>query len=136
VKEAAAPFKLGTAALVSTWDELVAAMKNGYPVTICSNQGFTLKRDQDGFCSARGSWGHCMLIGGVRFDRPGACILQSWGPNVPEGPRALDQPTFSFWAERSVVERILSQGDSWALSKAADFVARPLPERWNYHQAA
>ncbi len=93
IKSKAAPFKLGSAALVSTWAELVGALSSGYPVTICSNQGFTLHRDQDGFCTARGTWGHCMLIAGVRFDREGACILQSWGPTVPDGPLALDQPT-------------------------------------------
>ena len=38
----AAPYKLGSAALVSTWDDLVAAITNGYPVTICTDQGFTL----------------------------------------------------------------------------------------------
>lgn len=136
IKAQAAPYKLGAAALVSTWDELVAALANGYPVTICSNQGFTLQRDADGFCQARGSWAHCMLIAGVRHDRPGACILQSWGPDSPAGPLGLDQPTFSFWAERRAIERILAQGDSWALSKAPAFVNRPLPERWSYHQAA
>ncbi|QEH38664.1 hypothetical protein OJF2_72700 [Aquisphaera giovannonii] len=136
IKRQAAPYKLGSAALVSSWDELVAALVNGYPVTICSNQGFSLHRDRDGFCPAQGVWGHCMLIAGVRFDRPGACILQSWGPDTPDGPTALDQPTFSFWADRRVVERILAAGDSWALSRAAAFVSRPLPPRWGYNLAA
>jgi len=136
LKSKAAPFKLGSGALVSTWDELVGALSSGYPVTICTKQGFTLHRDQDGFAQARGSWGHCMLIAGVRFDRPGACIVQSWGPDMPDGPRALDQPSFSFWADQRVIERILSEGDSWALSKAPEFVSRPLPEHWNYHEAA
>ncbi len=113
----AAPYKLGSAALVSTWDELVAAISNGYPVTICTSQGFTLTRDADGFCAASGTWGHCMLLAGVRFDRPGACIIQSWGPNVPDGPTALGQPDFSFWAEQDVITQILGEGDSWALSK-------------------
>jgi hypothetical protein len=136
VKAKAGPFKLGSGAQVSTWDELVAALKNGYPVTICSSQGFTMTRDSQGFCTARGTWGHCMCIGGVRFDREGACILQSWGPDSPGGPLALDQPTFSFWADRRAIERILGQGDSWALSKAPDFIQRKLPEHWSYHQAA
>jgi len=136
LKTAAADFKLGSAALVKTWGELVAAIGNGYPVTICSNQGFSLQRDAQGFCQARGTWAHCMLIGGVRFDRPGACILQSWGSNNPTGPRDLDQPSFSFWADRPVVERILAQGDSWALSKAPEFVSRPLPAHWSYDSAA
>jgi hypothetical protein len=129
-------FKLGAAALVSTWDELVAALQNGYPVTICSSQGFGSTRDAEGFCPARGTWGHCMFIAGVRFDRPGACIIQSWGPDYPTGPIQLSQPTFSFWADRPVVERILGQGDSWALSRAPAFQKRHLPPAWRYHDAA
>jgi hypothetical protein len=136
VKAKATAFKLGSGALVSAWVELVAALKNGYPVTICSSQGFTMTRDSQSFCSAHGTWGHCMCIAGVRFDREGACILQSWGPDCPDGPLALDQPAFSFWADRRTVEQILGEGDSWALAKAPDFVHRTLPERWSYHQAA
>ena len=132
----AAPFKLGSAALVSTWDELVAAITNGYPVTICTDQGFTLTRDADGFCDASGTWGHCMLLAGVRFDRPGACIIQSWGPDVPTGPTALGQPTYSFWAAQNVIESILSEGDSWALAKAPAFAKRDLPPAWKYDDAA
>ncbi len=136
IKAEAAPFKLGSAAQVTTWDELVGAVRNGYPVTICTAQGFTLERDGDGFCRARGRWGHCMFIAGVRFDRPGACIVQSWGPDTPTGPRGLDQPSFSFWADRSVIERILGEGDSWALSKSPAFEERELPPAWKYHDAA
>jgi hypothetical protein len=136
VKSQAASFLLGSAALVLTWDELVAALSSGYPVTICQDQGFSLTRDRDGFCEPEGILGHCMVIAGVRFDRPGACILQSWGPDVPDGPRALDQPSFSFWADQRVVETILAQGDSWALCNAPDFAVRSLPEHWNYHQGA
>jgi len=132
----AAAYKLGSAALVSTWDELVAAITNGYPVTICTDQGFSLTRDPDGFCEASGTWGHCMLLAGVRFDRPGACIIQSWGPDVPTGPTALGQPAFSFWAEKDVIGQILSEGDSWALSKAPAFVQRELPPAWKYDWAA
>src|SRR4051794_2280025 len=69
VKSEAAPYLLGASAQVTNWDELVAALQNGYPVTICTGQGFTLTRDDDGFCRAKGSWGHCMFIAGVRFDR-------------------------------------------------------------------
>ncbi len=132
----AADHKLGAAALVTTWDELVAAIANGYPVTICTSQGFTLVRDSGGFCAASGIWGHCMVIAGVRFDRPGACILQSWGPNVPTGPTVLGQPDWSFWAEQAVIEKILAEGDSWALSKSPGFADRPLPSSWTYSSAA
>jgi hypothetical protein len=136
VQTEAAPFKLGAAALVSTWDDLVAAVTNGYPVTICCTQGFELTRDQDGFCAASGTWGHCMVIAGLRFDRPGACILQSWGPDIPQGPTALGQPDWSFWADQDVVTAILNEGDSWALSKAPAFQLRQLPLAWKYDTAA
>lgn len=136
IREEAAPFKLGSAALVSTWDELIAALSNGYPVTICTARGFVLKRDDDGFCAPKGRWGHCMFVAAARFDRPGACIVQSWGPDCPTGPVALGQPSFSFWADRAVIESILGEGDSWALSKAPAFEKRELPPAWRYHDAA
>ena len=76
--------KVQTTSLVTTWSELEDALSNGYPVTVCSNQGFTLTRDADGFCKARGSWGHCMLIVGIRADnRPGACIFSRGGAMSP-----------------------------------------------------
>jgi hypothetical protein len=133
LKAQAARWKLGGAALVRTWDELVAALANGYPVTICTALGFTMRRDEDGFCRRQGRWGHCMLVCGVRQGaRPGACVFQSWGPNVPGGPTALGQPDNSFWVGRADVEAVLGEGDSWALSKGPLFTPRPIPERWSY----
>ena len=55
---------------------------------------------------------------------------------MPSGPMVLDQPSFSFWAEQNVIERILGEGDSWALSKAPAFVKRDLPPAWKYDSAA
>lgn len=135
-KRAASEFRLGAIAQVRTWDDLVAAVRNGYLVTIASSQGFTLTRDAQGFCRASGRWMHQMFIAGIRFDRPGACVMQSWGPNNPTGPTALDQPSFSFWADRPVVEGILRQGDSWAIANAPDFVKRDLPASWSYRSLA
>lgn len=126
----AGAYKLGASAQVSTYADLLAAIGSLYPVTICSNQGFTGTRDEQGFCAGRGRWGHCMFIAGVRFDRPGALICQSWGPETPGGPLALDQPSFSFWADQRVIERILGEGDSWAISKTASFERRAVPEHW------
>ena len=93
LREKAGKHKVQSVSLVATYEELEDALANGYPVPVCSNQGFTLVRDDDGFCRPHGTWGHCMLIVGVRADdRPGACIFQSWGSEMPSGPRALDQP--------------------------------------------
>jgi hypothetical protein len=132
-KSKAGEHKVTTTSLVSTFEELEDALANGYPVTVCSNQGFTLQRDSQGFCQARGSWSHCMLIVGVRSDdRPGACIFQSWGSAVPSGPQALDQPPNSFWADRRVVESMLSMSDSWALSNFEGYPDQVLPQHWSY----
>jgi hypothetical protein len=133
IEAKAAQHKVKTVSLVSTYEELEDAMANGYPVPVCSDQGFTLRRDRDGFCQPQGSWGHCMLIVGVRAgDRPGACIFQSWGPDVPTGPLGLDQPPNSFWADREVVTGMLGLQDSWALSRFDGYPAQEIPDRWSY----
>lgn len=127
--------KVVTVSLVSTYEELEDALANGYPVPVCSNQGFTLRRDEDGFCRPKGSWGHCMLIVGVRAgSRPGACIFQSWGPDMPTGPLALDQPPNSFWADRDVVASMLAMQDSWAISQFQGYPGQVVPDRWSYGQ--
>jgi hypothetical protein len=135
LKTAAAEYKLGAAALVDTWESLCAAMQNGYPVTICTGQGFSMQRDNQGFCEPEGQWGHCMCLAGLRFDRPGALVLQSWGHNKPSGRVDLGQPDWSFWVDQPIISRILAEGDSWALSKAPAFKRRDLPA-WSYDIAA
>lgn len=115
-------------ALVKTLDELDAALKNGYPVTICSSQGFNRVRDKDGFCRAQGSWSHCMCVLGKRNDgRKGYLILNSWGDYL-SGPKYRDQPDGSFYCEPATMARILRVGDSWALSKQSGFPRNFLPD--------
>ena len=92
----------------------------------------TLTRDAEGFCSPKGRWGHCMCFIGVTGGRrPGLCCLQSWGPNMPGGPIGLgDHPSCAFWVDAEVADRMLSQGDSWALSAFEGFPARRL--QWSH----
>jgi hypothetical protein len=133
VKQTSLGHIVRTVSLVATWSELEDAMANGYPVPICSKLGFTMTRDKDGFCMVRGTWGHCMCCIGIRQDRPGACILQSWGEDVPDGPLALDQPTNSFWIERKDMERVLAERDSWALCNHQGYPSpTPIPARWTW----
>jgi hypothetical protein len=112
--------------LVRRFDEARAALASGYPVVVCSPQGFTLTRDADGFCSPRGRWPHCMcFIGATVGRRPGLCCLQSWGPHLPGGPIGLgDHPSCAFWVDADVADRMLAAGDSWALSAFDGFPAR------------
>ncbi len=137
IKSQAVAHKVKTVSLVQTYAELEDALANGYPVTVCSNQGFTMTRGANGFCRPSGHWGHCMLLVGVRADdNPGACIFQSWGFDVPDGPLTLDQPPNSFWAPVSTVSAMLALGDSWALSSFDGYPGQDLPSHWKYSDFA
>jgi hypothetical protein len=113
---------------VRTWEECRAAIRNGYPLIVCSSQGFTMERDADGFCRPSGRWNHAMAVVGTRGGRrPGAFLLNSWGPNVHTGPRGPGDPSpAGFWVDAAVLDRMLRQGDSWAFSNVVGFPARPL----------
>lgn len=111
---------------VRTWEELVAAVGSGFPVTIASSVGFASgDRDDDGFCAARGTWMHQMCIVGLRFaknadasvkqPRDGALVMNSWGKYVGGGRWPSDMPEGCFWAEKADIVRILNQQDSWAI---------------------
>lgn len=106
---------------VRTWDELVAAITSGHAVTLASSQGFSKTLDHQSFAAPSGIWMHQMAAIGVRFDRPGAAIINSWGNyltyTAPRYPH--DLPDGVFWADRKVVEGMLAQGDSWAVSETA-----------------
>jgi hypothetical protein len=114
------------AAAVRSWPELRAAVRNGYPVVVCSSQGFEMARDADGFCRPRGTWMHCLAAVGVCGGRrPGAFLLNSWGPRAHTGPTGRGQPSpAGFWADAAVIDRMTAQGDSWALSGFTGFPAR------------
>jgi hypothetical protein len=113
---------------VRTWAECRAAIRNGYPVAVCSGQGFRMKRDADGFCPPQGGWAHCMAVVGVQGGkRPGAFVLNSWGGTAHTGPLGAGNPSpAGFWADASVVDRMLREGDSWAFSGVNGFPARKL----------
>jgi hypothetical protein len=117
---------------VKTWPELVAAVSSGYPVTIASSVGFNSgNRDEHGFCRASGTWMHQMAVIGLRFaehgsPRDGALIINSWGNYVGGGKWPADQPDGTFWASRPDIERILSQGDSYAIGSVDGFKFRDL----------
>jgi len=61
----AANFTVAGVALVRTFEEAAAAIKSGYPVPVCSGQGFSSRRDADGFAAPSGSWSHCFIPGTI-----------------------------------------------------------------------
>lgn len=118
---------------VTTWDEAKKALASGYGIAICSNQGFSRQRDANGVARAAGSWAHCMCLDGYHIDDNGreyGHIENSWGPDYHVGPVGWGEPTTAgFWAESSVVERMLRQKDSWAFSGVKGFPLKRLDWR-------
>jgi hypothetical protein len=111
---------------VKTWDECVAALTAGFPITIASMQGFSNRTDASGILAPSGNWAHQMCLIAIRFKEnspPGvkavdAClVLNSWGTKWLSygGKFPSDQPDGSFWAEKHVIENILRQNDSYAI---------------------
>lgn len=119
---------VGSITLVRSWADARKALASGYGIAVSSNRGFKMQRDKDGFCAASGTWMHCMAIIGYRGgNRPGGFIVNSWGGQAHTGPVGLgDGPKSGFWAEDSVIDYMLRQGDSWAFSNAVGFPARKL----------
>lgn len=115
---------VGYTALVNSWEEARDSVANGFPVPLCSNQGFRVGtgRDKDGFLPPGGRWAHCMLLAGIddKSSRPGGLIINSWG-NFVGGPKRHGQPDGSFWADASVIDRMTKQGDSVAISSYAGY---------------
>lgn len=112
---------------VQSYEDVIDALYNGYPINVCSNQGFAYTRDKDGFSSPKGSWGHSMAIIGFddSFKRPGVLICNSWGAKWNSGPKRHNQPDGSFWVDAEIIERMVRQGDSWAISGFEGFKLRP-----------
>jgi hypothetical protein len=114
-------------ALVRTFAEAAAAIDSGFPVPVCSGQGFASRRDEQGFARGSGSWSHCMCFIATRYDRPGLLCLNSWGTTWISGPKwPDDQPEGSFWVDAKTAESMLRGNDSFAVSAVEGFPFRPL----------
>lgn len=125
-------YPIKTVSLVKSFDEAAAAMINYLqPTIVCSNRGFSMRRDAQGFCAPDGTWYHCMKFLGVRWDRPGLLCLQSWGPNSPTGPLMYNQPTNSFWVDAKVADYMLRQGDSFTIGRFEGY-KKANPFNWDH----
>lgn len=122
-------------ALVRNFDEAAAAIESGFPVAVCSGQGFASTRGPDAFCEPRGSWAHCMAFISVRYQkngspRDGLLCLNSWGPSWVSGPKwPEDMPEGSFWVDRRTVDNMLDGEDSFAVGSVEGFGYREV----NHH---
>jgi hypothetical protein len=73
-----------------------AIVTSKLPIVVCSDQAFSLTRDNQGFClpDPTDVWMHSIHFIGVTDNplRPGIVYRQSWGPGVPGGPRTVTLP--------------------------------------------
>jgi hypothetical protein len=115
---------------VDSWASAKRMLASGYGIAVCSDQGFSMRRDAQGVASPSGTWAHCMALDGYVVLDGGAeygHIVNSWGTDAHTGPVGWGDPgTDGFWAEAAVVNRMLSQGDSWAFSGLQGFPARKI----------
>jgi hypothetical protein len=115
--------------LVQNWEQAKKCLASGYGIAICSNYGFESRRDQNGVKQPRGNWSHCMALDGYHTanGREYGHIENSWGARPDEGPVGWGNPTTAgFWADSTVVDRMLKAGDSWAFSAVKGFPARQI----------
>lgn len=120
-----------TVSRVDTYEQARDLLANGYTITIASMQGFSNRRDAEGFARPEGQWAHQMSLLAIddEYKRPGVLVQNSWGV-WNGGPKRHDQPDGSFWVDAEVIEkRIFSQGDSWAFSGYEGFKPQNLNTR-------
>lgn len=120
-------------ALVKSWADVKKAIQQGYPVAVCSDQGFSMTRDATGLARPMGTWAHCMSIIAVATvnGKERAFVLNSWGDEAHTGgvwPE--DMPVSGFWADAAVIDRMVRQGDSFAYSDMTGFPSRRVPIDW------
>jgi hypothetical protein len=117
-------------ALVRTAAEVRAALANGYPVAVCSTVGFNESRDSLGRVTPGPTWPHCMTITG--YDGQYYFIDNSWDSKYYRGPNGPgDPPNSGAYVASSVVDRMVMQGDSYALSRFDGFPAAKVLD-WIY----
>jgi hypothetical protein len=121
--------------LCTSFMDVAKSVSNGYAVCVCSLQGFSMSRDEDGFCRPGGTWPHAMCICSIRWGkRPGALIVNSWGASNTVGkhyPHNIPEPVrvCSFWADADVIDRMCRGEDTYTYAGYSGFKATKI-ENW------
>lgn len=120
---------VSSATRVRNWDDAKRALANGYGISLCSNQGFTMARDKDGVATKSGSWAHAMClcgyakIGSYEYGR----IDNSWGSSAHTGPVGPGNPgPEGFYARADIIHNMLNSGDCWIYADVTGFKKREL----------
>lgn len=128
--ETAKKNQVQTISSINSIQEAKDALANGYALSVCSNYGFSSKRDNNGIANRQGSWGHAMAWIAcddtkTRLNETLFLIQNSWGV-WNAGPKVNDQPDGSFWIREEDAAGMLSQGGAWVFSSVNGFPPRKL----------
>jgi len=119
--------------LVTTFEDAAKAIQNGYPVAVCSGQGFSMTL-RDGYLTPSGSWAHCMMFLGVRWKPyPALYCENSWGNCYSGTPDKNVPAAFQLsggWVKAATCTSMLSGEDSFAVAGFDGFKPRQLPDNW------
>jgi len=129
----AANHKVSSVALVTDFEQAAKAIQNGYPVAVCSMQGFSMTQ-REGYLTPMGTWAHCMMFAGVRWKPyPALLCVNSWG-DCYSGDVDKTLPVqfqrSSGWVRAETCTRMLKGEDSFALSGYSGFAPRKLEGNW------
>lgn len=120
-------FPIRTASLVTNFEDAAIAIQNGYPIAHCSGLIPAGRKGSDGFAALTGRGGHCEVFWGVRWDKPGLYNQNSWDTSwCPGGKYVEDDPGGGCWLSANDCDKILRQGDSYAISHADGFERQKL----------
>ena len=123
--------QIKTTSLVRTIEEARDAIANGYALAVCSNYGFSNKRDSKGYAKTQGSWGHCMAWtacddtnGDLSF-----LVQNSWGKwNDGGHPEWGPIPDGSFLIHSDIAEGMIKMNGAYTFSNFNGFPVQKLPD--------
>ena len=117
-----------TISLIKSVEEARDAIANGYALSVCSNYGFSSRRDSNGIAKRSGSWNHAMCWCAMDdsheiYNETLFLIQNSWGV-FNGGPKRFDQPDGSFWIRERDARGMLNQNGAWVFSDVDGFPPR------------
>jgi hypothetical protein len=131
-KPVASKYLVKSAAKITTWDDLVASLVNGYPVPTASNIGYSMEPSNDGFHRQTTNWNHQMCIIGVDEtynDDHYGLILNNWGDchgHMKDFQTGEDLPIGILRVRRKDIEKHLAQQECFAYSQFDGFPEQPI----------
>lgn len=112
-------FLIKSVSLIRNWDDLVAAVVNGYPCPTASDVGYAMEASRDGFHRQIEDWSHQMCFIGVDDNDkdPYALILNNWGDvhgHLKDFVDGHDLPVGVLRVRRSDAEKHIRAGETFA----------------------